>query len=147
MGADRIVGLRIQRHAPVILAWYSGRDVAENELALADVRGSATLALIAIVPQRIAFAATDAVIGRVLAVGADAPDVAAALRGRDVATRETAERVCGPSIVVSDVRWSDDCGRLTVVLGGEPSPLPEDLRDRLARAFMTEIRIAWADGA
>jgi hypothetical protein len=143
----RVVGVRTQRHGPLILATLpTGFEASYDEFVLVEQHESLVLAQVALLPDQVLLFPPSAVTARVVAVDTSSREVVAALGQRNAAALATVRELCGESVPITDAAWSPDGARLTLTFQEEPPPCVGELRDRLASAFRAEIRFDWPGG-
>lgn len=146
-----LVGVRIQRHGPILLAeGTSEASLPEGELVLIEVAGALALAQVAVPAERILAAPPGPAHARIVAVGAAHPRVAAVVARQNADALARIRRVAGSSLPVASASWGTDGAQLTVFLAAPPPLLLDEICDRLALEFRAQIRFRWptmADGA
>lgn len=145
MTPPRLVGLRTERHLPMILAAIpDDTPILDGEVVLVEVEQRPLLARVALEAEQIIFAPPTVATVRLIAVGSASPAVAAALGRRDAAALATARTIVGDQLSIDDAAWSTDGTRLNLRLSGEPAAVPTEVWDRLAERFRAEVRFAFS---
>lgn len=147
MSPVRVAAIRAERNGPLVLATIPPHlKLIRGEPVLAEIGAGTILARVDLVADQILFAPPSAPRARIVAAGADSPEVVAALGQNNAAALAMLRDVCGENVPIRDAAWSADGARLTLTFQGSPPPGVAELRDRLASIFMTEIRFDWPGG-
>jgi hypothetical protein len=148
-----LVGVRRQRHGPLILATLEERAASDRtvggavpvalsigEVVLLEADGETSLALVVIPPGLLLAAPPVSEPPRVVAAGQRAPAIARALAERNARAGLEAQTILGGAGRVRAAIWNLDGARLD--LDVEPLPAePAVWLDRLAAHFQADVRL------
>lgn len=144
MPAPRYVGIRTERHAPLVMAIEpSDAPLAPGEIVLAETLEGQILAQVNVSPGKILFVPPGTTVARIVAVGEKSPEVDAALAARDAAALVEARNIAGVALTIDSAAWSADWARLTLSVAGQPPPDLTEIQERLAAALKAQIRLVF----
>lgn len=139
-------GARTWRQSRLLFGDWDASTPSKGDLALIEVNGEVSLAVIALTPNDLLNEAPIPATARFLSVGRSHPAVGAAVESRRQSTMEEARAIVGAELDIDDVQWSDDLGRLTLTGASRPTAPVEAIMARLARRFRAVARFSPRNG-
>jgi hypothetical protein len=145
-----IVGARVHRSSQLHFVRSGLGDLARGTRVIVEEDGLRTLAFVALPAQLLVAIPEDAIRGSIIAVGDDAPEVAAAVAALDREALDAARELTQGGVRFLRATRAVDLARVTFdVEGDDPSALRATLalcRDILAARLRCEVGFQTPDG-